>query len=319
MTADALSPAEIADYASADAKSGLKPRLYTSYSIPLLINLYASKDRIETALGMSADTAAGLIYDNLHTDVPPVFEESSDFIRLEGIHSLPMPRFYDDSSGSVNMGCVIYEGFRAGVYRIEPVSGNKAVIHCKNGSGLAEYAGRGRGITVAVGCSPLLFLTASGSVGGEALKIAGRLGTKYTATERFPVPSDTNVIIQGVLTGETAECGRFFNYTCGYSLPEPCPVMEIESVSIRRNGVFQSTVTGIPPMESAYIGVAASRVHFYRLRAQFPQIIDIEHPLDGVFWQKTDVFCSEIDANLEKAVRNDRFYGKFEEIRFLRA
>lgn len=269
---------------------------------------------------MSTDEIAKKVYENAAQKPKLRFSAGGRYRSLKNIHELPLYKFYEhDTSGTVSLGCIISETngvYNSAIYRIEPISEHLAVIHCRGDSGLGKKIFAGKKITVAVGCSPYLVYTSACSLDDDAdeLRLAGLLGAEFMQTEYYPVPNDTQVILQGRLTGETAQGGQFFNFTGGYCERGMFPVMEIESVSLAEGGLFQSTVIGIPAMENAFLGSAAARVHFYRLKEQFSEIIDISHPLDSVFGVKTIVKCRKYIKNLPEILKSDRFYGKFAKI-----
>ncbi len=283
-------------------------------------------DRLEKAWGMTYDAIAEKAYKSMTLRPELQFTYPEKYEELGGLSALPLYKFYEkDTSGTLSMACIISESngvYDCGIYRIEPISENMAVVHCRESSELFRLAESscGLSVTVAVGCSPYLLFTAACSFPEETdeLRLASCLGcARWIKTEHHPVPSDTQIIIQGRLNGEKALGGQFYNYRRSYCERKMFPVMDIESVRIRPDGVFQSTVIGDPPMENAWLGIAAARIHYYRMKDEFPEIIDIVHPSDGVFLQKCTVKCAKVTSSLTKAVKNDYFYGRFSEIEFL--
>ncbi|MGE4318516.1 MAG: UbiD family decarboxylase [Deferribacterales bacterium] len=319
---------DIAKRAAYHSKNGLNALLYTrhrSSEIPLLLNLYGTMDRLEKAWGMSCDAIAEKAYKSIDLKPELEFTEPDKYAKLSGLSCLPLYKFYEnDTSGTLSMACIISESdniYDCGIYRIEPIPENEAVVHCRESSELFRLAESSDSVpvTVAVGCSPYLLYTAACSLPDDVdeLRLASCLGSvRWMETEHHPVPSDTHIIIQGRLNGRKALGGQFYNYKKSYCERKMFPVMEIESVRIKPDGVFQSTVIGDPPMENAWLGIAAARLHFYRMKDRYPEIMDISHPAEGVFGLKCVVKCREITPELRDVFKNDCFYSGFSEIEF---
>ena len=67
------------------------------------------------------------------------------------------------------------------------------------------------------------------------------------------------------------------------SLPDLYPVFHITAITHRKDAVYPATIVGIPPMEDFYIGSASLRLFMPIFRMNFPEIIDIALPAEGVF------------------------------------
>jgi 4-hydroxy-3-polyprenylbenzoate decarboxylase len=61
------------------------------------------------------------------------------------------------------------------------------------------------------------------------------------------------------------------------------PVFHVTAVTHRRDAVYPATIVGIPPMEDFYIGAASVRLFLPIFRMNFPEIVDIALPAEGVF------------------------------------
>ena len=77
--------------------------------------------------------------------------------------------------------------------------------------------------------------------------------------------------------------GPFGDHTGYYTLKEPFPVMEVETITMKKNPVFQATVVGKPPLEDKYMGWATERVFLPMLKPMAPDLIDYNMPENGVF------------------------------------
>jgi 4-hydroxy-3-polyprenylbenzoate decarboxylase len=104
-------------------------------------------------------------------------------------------------------------------------------------------------------------------------------------TNDLEVPANADFVLEGFV--DPAEPlrmeGPFGDHTGYYSLPEPYPVFHITAITHRRDAVYPGTIVGIPPMEDFYIGSASVRLFMPIFRMNFPEIVDIALPAEGVF------------------------------------
>ncbi|MCE8423976.1 MAG: UbiD family decarboxylase, partial [Candidatus Methanoperedens sp.] len=61
------------------------------------------------------------------------------------------------------------------------------------------------------------------------------------------------------------------------------PVFHITCITHRKNPIYHATVVGIPPMEDAYLGKATERIFLPLMKAQLPEIVDVNLPVEAVF------------------------------------
>lgn len=104
-------------------------------------------------------------------------------------------------------------------------------------------------------------------------------------TSDLEVPAHSDIVIEGYVDpGEPLrDEGPFGDHTGYYTLPEEYPVFHLTAITHRRAAVYPATIVGIPPMEDFYIGSASVRLFLPILRMNFPEIIDIALPAEGVF------------------------------------
>ena len=79
------------------------------------------------------------------------------------------------------------------------------------------------------------------------------------------------------------EEGPFGDHTGYYTLPEPYPVFHITAITHRKDAVYPATIVGMPPMEDFYIGGASVKLFLPIFKMNFPEIVDIALPAEGVF------------------------------------
>jgi len=319
---------EIAAAASLSSKTCGKALFFSKHRI--LANLFSSDTRLETALGRSMSEAADISAFFQTPEKSLSFTAPEKYINIGGLADLPLLKHHKhDVSGSINMGCVISKEahvYNSGIYRIQPLGSDKAVLHCYPGSGLGRMLSSHKKdipVTIALGCSPHLIYASAAVLPAETdeLMLADRLnpaGQKYIETENHPVPHDTEIIIQGrVSVTKKHPEGPFLIHTGEYSDVADFPVLHIDSVSALPDFRFLSTVTGVPPMESAYLGRACARIHFMRISAAHPFIKEIFHPLEGVFFKNALVYTTADKKTAGNILADDMFFGRFENIEII--
>jgi 4-hydroxy-3-polyprenylbenzoate decarboxylase len=104
-------------------------------------------------------------------------------------------------------------------------------------------------------------------------------------TSDLEVPANADFVIEGYV--DPAEPlraeGPFGDHTGYYTLPEPYPVFHVTAITHRRNAVYPATIVGVPPMEDFYIGGASVKLFLPIFKMNFPEIVDLALPAEGVF------------------------------------
>ena len=104
-------------------------------------------------------------------------------------------------------------------------------------------------------------------------------------TSDLEVPANADFVIEGYVDPREPlrEEGPFGDHTGYYTLPEPYPVFHITAITHRRNAVYPATIVGMPPMEDFYMGSASVKLFLPIFKMNFPEIVDIALPAEGVF------------------------------------
>src|SRR6266487_3478073 len=98
------------------------------------------------------------------------------------------------------------------------------------------------------------------------------------------VPADVDFVLEGyVQPGELRPEGPFGDHTGYYTAIEDYPVFHLTAITHRRDAVYPTTIVGIPPMEDYYIGDACVRIFLPVFKMNFPEIVDMTLPPEGVF------------------------------------
>src|SRR5437016_6040739 len=61
------------------------------------------------------------------------------------------------------------------------------------------------------------------------------------------------------------------------------PVFHVTSITHRRDAIYPTTIVGVPPMEDYYLGDASVRIFLPVFKMNFPEIVDMTLPPEGVF------------------------------------
>ena len=104
-------------------------------------------------------------------------------------------------------------------------------------------------------------------------------------TNELEVPANSDFVIEGYVDPREPlrDEGPFGDHTGYYTLPEPYPVFHITAITHRQDAVFPATIVGKPPMEDFYMGAASVELFLPIFKMNFPEIVDIALPAEGVF------------------------------------
>jgi 4-hydroxy-3-polyprenylbenzoate decarboxylase len=99
------------------------------------------------------------------------------------------------------------------------------------------------------------------------------------------VPASADFVVEGFVDPKEPlrEEGPFGDHTGYYSLPDNYPVFHLTAITHRKDAVYPATIVGVPPMEDFYIGSASVKLFLPIFKMNFPEIVDIALPAEGVF------------------------------------
>jgi 4-hydroxy-3-polyprenylbenzoate decarboxylase len=147
-------------------------------------------------------------------------------------------------------------------------------------------------VAVFLGGDPVFTFCATAPLpdGLDEFLLAGYLRKKSVElvkceTCALEVPANADFVIEGYVDTKEPlrEEGPFGDHTGYYSLPDLYPVFHVTAITHRKNAAYPGTIVGIPPMEDFYIGTASLRLFLPVFRMNFPEIVDIALPAEGVF------------------------------------
>jgi len=104
-------------------------------------------------------------------------------------------------------------------------------------------------------------------------------------TNDLEVPANADFVLEGYMDPREPlrEEGPFGDHTGYYTLPEPYPVFHLTAITHRKDAVYPATIVGPPPMEDFYIGGASVKLFLPIFQMNFPEIVDLALPAEGVF------------------------------------
>ena len=147
-------------------------------------------------------------------------------------------------------------------------------------------------VAVALGGDPVYTFAATAPLpdGIDEMMFAGFLRKKSVElvkchTNDLEVPADSDFVLEGYVDPEEKLDleGPFGDHTGYYTLPEPYPKFHIERITHRRDAIYPSTIVGVPPMEDFHMGTASVRIFLPVFKMNFPEIVDMALPAEGVF------------------------------------
>jgi 4-hydroxy-3-polyprenylbenzoate decarboxylase len=147
-------------------------------------------------------------------------------------------------------------------------------------------------VAIFIGGDPVFTFAATAPLpdGLDEFLLAGYLRKKSVElvkceTNNLEVPANSDFVIEGYVDPKEPlrEEGPFGDHTGYYTLPEPYPVFHVTAITHRKDAVYPATIVGMPPMEDFYIGGASVKLFLPILKMNFPEIVDIALPAEGVF------------------------------------
>ena len=208
-------------------------------------------------------------------------KDGGPFITLPNVHAR------DPETGARNVG----------VYRMQiydpTTTGMHWQVHKVGARHGKRYYERGERMPVAVtiGGDPVYTFAATAPLpdGLDEILFAGFLRKKSVELVRcqtidVDVPADVDFVLEGyVQPGEMRPEGPFGDHTGFYTAVEDYPVFHLTAITHRRDAVYPTTIVGVPPMEDYYLGDTTVRLFLPVFKMNFPEIVDMTLPPEGVF------------------------------------
>ncbi|MBU1668972.1 menaquinone biosynthesis decarboxylase [bacterium] len=219
------------------------------------------------------------------------------------LDKLPILKTWEEDGGPfITMGQVYTQSLdgqmqNLGMYRLQQYDKNHLGMHWQIHKDASHFfdqyqkAGKKMPVTVGIGGDPLYIwcgqapmphgmfeMLLYGFVRGKNAQLVKSLSNDIY------IPKDVDIVIEGFVDPEKMRIeGPFGDHTGYYTLEEPYPIMEVETITMKEKPVFQATVVGKPPLEDKYMGWATERIFLPMLKPMAPDLIDYYMPENGVF------------------------------------
>jgi 4-hydroxy-3-polyprenylbenzoate decarboxylase len=202
--------------------------------------------------------------------------------------TLPCVVTKDPDSGERNVG----------MYRIQIYDDQTTGMHWQLQKVAARHGkryydtGQRMPVSIFLGGDPIFTFCATAPLpdGLDEFLLAGYLRKKSVdlvkcLTNDLEVPAEADIVIEGYVDPKEPlrTEGPFGDHTGYYSLPDLYPIFHVTAITHRKEAVYPATIVGIPPMEDFYIGTASVKLFLPILKMNFPEIVDLALPTEGVF------------------------------------
>ncbi|MEO7165590.1 MAG: menaquinone biosynthesis decarboxylase [Spartobacteria bacterium] len=208
-------------------------------------------------------------------------QDGGRFITLPNVHTR------DPETGARNLGMYrmqVYDGGATGMHwQVHKVGARHGKLYYERNERMP--------VAVTIGGDPAYTFAATAPLpdGLDEILFAGFVRKKSVElvkclTNDLEVPADVDFVLEGyVQPGETRPEGPFGDHTGFYTLVEDYPVFHLTAITHRREAVYPTTIVGIPPMEDFYLGSASVEIFLPVFKMNFPEIVDMALPAEGVF------------------------------------
>lgn len=302
---------------------------------PVVHNVCSSLPRIARAIGESAEQLEHRLCEAYDRLIPPDKQTTGpvrDVVQLAdelNLFQLPSIRYTESETSSyISAACLVAkdpvsEVLNLSFHRLMIVGKNQLAIYMTPGGHLHEIfmknqqRGEDTPIAAFLGSHPLWSLgcLAAGSLQlDEYSVIGGLLGQPLEVVsaledESLLVPARAEFSLEGVIkhnvNASEGPYGEAFGYT---SRKADRPVVELSSISHRKNALFQDIVPG--HQEHMVMTSAAIKVHLNRsLKAQYPWVSEVHlpAPMTAYVSAKDIATGSEVKQMIDETLRHERF------------
>src|SRR5712691_8162937 len=201
--------------------------------------------------------------------------------------TLPQVHTRDPETGARNVGCyrmqVFDECTTAMHWQVHKVGARHGKVYYERGERMP--------VAVTLGGDPVYTFAATAPLpdGLDEILFSGFLRRKSVELVRcktidVDVPADVDFVLEGyVQPGEMRPEGPFGDHTGFYTAVEDYPVFHLTAITHRHDAIYPTTIVGKPPMEDFYMGDATVRIFLPVFKMNFPELVDMTLPPEGVF------------------------------------
>ena len=276
------------------------------HSLPVVTNLFASKQHLALALGTTPDQVVTRFTEAQQRRIPPVTVASGPVqeIVLTGeqadLRTLPLVTHCEKDAGAyLSSGVTIVRDpesgcLNAGIYRNRALSPTTLTMnmaplcHASEICLQAERRGRHVEAAIVIGHHPALGMASQqrGRVGEYELEtMGGLLGEPVEVvpcrTVDLPVPADAEIVIEGrIRTDRWDDDGPFGDYWLYYAPPKKARVFEVTAITRRHDAIFHD-IFNVGPEHLVLFSLGMEGVVLAQLKQLIPQVTAIHVPVSG--------------------------------------
>ena len=219
------------------------------------------------------------------------------------LYDIPVLTTWEQDGGPfITMGQVYTQSLdgemvNLGMYRLQVYDKNHLGMHWQIHKDSSHFfdqyqkAGKKMPVSIAIGGNPLYTWCATAPLpyGVNELLMYGLITKKparlvKSLSTPLYIPEDVDYVIEGwVDTTELKVEGPFGDHTGYYTLKEPYPVLEVSTITTRKEKTYLATVVGKPPLEDKYMGWATGKIFFPLLKTTVPDLIEYHMPENAGF------------------------------------
>lgn len=185
-----------------------------------------------------------------------------------------------------------------GMYRMQILDGRTTAMHWqlhKHGAHhFREQAKRGAArmeVAAAIGTEPIATFAATLPLPDDLdeMLFAGFLRRSPVEmvkceTVDIEVPASAEIVLEGYVDPSDMRVeGPFGDHTGFYTLEENYPAFHVTAITRRKDPIYSTIVVGRPPMEDCHLGEAIEHIFLPLFKRQFPEVIDMHMPFEGIF------------------------------------
>ncbi len=185
-----------------------------------------------------------------------------------------------------------------GMYRMQVLDERTTAMHWqlhKHGaSHFREHSKRSQQpmpVSVAIGSDPITTFAATLPLPDDLdeMLFAGFLRSSPVEmvkceTNDLEVPASAEIVLEGYVDpADMRTEGPFGDHTGFYTPQEPYPAFHVTAITRRKDAIYSTIVVGRPPMEDCYMGEAIEHIFLPLFQRQFPEVVDMHMPFEGVF------------------------------------
>lgn len=185
-----------------------------------------------------------------------------------------------------------------GMYRMQVLDERTTAMHWqlhKHGaSHFREHSKRSNQpmpVAVAIGSEPITTFAATLPLPDDLdeMLFAGFLRSSAVEmvkceTNDLEVPASAEIVLEGYVDPNDMRIeGPFGDHTGFYTPKEPYPAFHVTAITRRKDPIYSTIIVGRPPMEDCYLGEAIEHIFLPLFQRQFPEVVDMHMPFEGVF------------------------------------